>query len=177
MSFFFFSLSPELLAKEFETIDSSNNGRISKEALWSFLSSGKSGEIKERDFEALWTVMDADDTGSVNFLEFCAFLANCHDGKLARSITGYVRGLNLNLFHGLCSPEYDKARRRVDRGSLALRTTRRMSQADLVARKSIATMSARLIISESKMLELNDLDSDSNQIEEGKESFDHEDQA
>ena len=73
------SLTPELLKKEFETIDADSSGNVSKEELWTFLSTGKAGSIGRSDFDALWAVMDADDSGSVDFLEFCCFLGDCHD--------------------------------------------------------------------------------------------------
>ena len=72
-------LSPELLQKQFEKMDQDNDGSISKEELWKFLTSGKAGTINESDFNSLWAVIDADDSGNVEFLEFCAFLAGCHD--------------------------------------------------------------------------------------------------
>jgi len=118
------SLTPDLLAKEFQVIDKQHDGRISKEELWEFLNTGKAGEINERDFNALFTCMDTTDSGSVDFLEFCAFLADCHD-------------------------EYDKARQ--NRGSMAQRASRRLSQADFVARKSLADVSAKLLIDASQL--------------------------
>lgn len=72
-------LTAELLQKEFETIGGENNGFIKKEDLWTFLSTGKAGVIGKSDFEALWAVMDADDSGTIDFLEFCSFLAGCQD--------------------------------------------------------------------------------------------------
>lgn len=72
-------LTPELLQKEFETIATTKNGIITKDELWSFLATGKAGTIDKHDFEALFTVMDSDESGTIDFLEFCAFLADCHD--------------------------------------------------------------------------------------------------
>eukprot|EP00525_Craspedostauros_australis_P008600 CAMPEP_0198133634 /NCGR_PEP_ID=MMETSP1442-20131203/59668_1 /TAXON_ID= /ORGANISM="Craspedostauros australis, Strain CCMP3328" /LENGTH=586 /DNA_ID=CAMNT_0043794765 /DNA_START=209 /DNA_END=1970 /DNA_ORIENTATION=- len=79
------------LAREFQKIDaqttaadSSNRrassvGNITKEGMWEFLSSGKAVEMNRHDFEALWAVMDADGSGYVDFLEFCAFMGQCHE--------------------------------------------------------------------------------------------------
>jgi len=92
------SLSPELLAAEFKKIDSETpDGRITKDELWEFLSSGKAGELSNKDFNALFAAMDADKSGYVDFLEFCSFLGQCHEeytgaranvGSGARSTTG-----------------------------------------------------------------------------------------
>jgi hypothetical protein len=102
-------LQPEALASEFKRIDSeSQNGSISKEALWTFMSSGKAGEMSESDFNALFAAIDLDQSGSVDFLEFCTFM-------------------------GKCSDEYRSAR--TDRGSVADRASRRISVADTTARR------------------------------------------
>jgi len=74
------SLSPEALANEFKQIDSKvQDGKLSKDELWEFISSGKAGEMEQRDFDALFAAMDLDKSGSVDFLEFCAFMGKCHD--------------------------------------------------------------------------------------------------
>lgn len=74
-------LTPEALAKEFTRIDESKtpDGKIDKEELRQFLLSGALGDINEKDFEALWAVMDADSSGDVDFLEFCTYLGHCHE--------------------------------------------------------------------------------------------------
>jgi hypothetical protein len=108
-------LQPEALASEFKRIDSeSQNGSISKEALWTFMSSGKAGEMSESDFNALFAAIDLDQSGSVDFLEFCTFM-------------------------GQCSDEYRSAR--ADRGSVADRASRRISVADTTARR-LSTVAA-----------------------------------
>jgi hypothetical protein len=102
-------LSPEALAVEFKKIDSeSPNGNISKEALWTFLSTGKAGDLSESDFNALFAAIDLDQSGTVDFLEFCTFM-------------------------GKCSDEYRSAR--TNRGSVADRVSRRISVADVTARR------------------------------------------
>jgi len=73
------SLTPDMLEKEFNKIDKEHGGRITKEALREFLESGKAGEINDRDFEALWAVMHSDSSDTVDFLEFCAYMAQCQD--------------------------------------------------------------------------------------------------
>jgi len=100
------SLSPEALAKEFETIDASvRDGKISKDELWEFISSGKAGEMEKHDFDALFAAIDLDKNGTVDFLEYCAFM-------------------------GKCSEEYRAAR--VDRGSVVARSSRRL-QAEVIS--------------------------------------------
>jgi hypothetical protein len=102
-------LRPEALASEFKRIDSeSQDGSISKEALWTFMSSGKAGELSESDFNALFAAIDLDQNGSVDFMEFCTFM-------------------------GQCSDEYRSAR--TNRGSVADRASRRMLVADTSARR------------------------------------------
>ncbi|KAL7562733.1 hypothetical protein ACA910_013235 [Epithemia clementina (nom. ined.)] len=70
-------LSPEALAAEFKKIDKDKNGTISNEELWEFVSSGKLGEMTRHEFDALYAVMDADGNGTVDFLEFCAYMSLC----------------------------------------------------------------------------------------------------
>lgn len=47
--------------------------------MWDFVSSGKAGDFSQGDFDALFASIDLDKTGSVNFLEFCTFLGDCHE--------------------------------------------------------------------------------------------------
>jgi hypothetical protein len=102
-------LAPEALALEFKKIDSeTQNGHISKEGLWNFLSTGKAGDLSESDFNALFAAIDVDQIGTVDFLEFCTFM-------------------------GKCSDEYRSAR--ANRGSVADRASRRISVADVTARR------------------------------------------
>jgi hypothetical protein len=101
-------LTPAALASEFKKIDSeSPDGAISKEGLWTFLSTGKAGELSESDFNALFAAIDLDQSGTVDFLEFCTFM-------------------------GKCSDEFRSARG--NRGSMADRASRRISVADATAR-------------------------------------------
>ena len=69
-----------MLQDEFNKIDESKNGQITKDELWNFVNSGgDSNEITQRDFKAMWAALDTTGTGTVVFLEFCAFFTNCHD--------------------------------------------------------------------------------------------------
>lgn len=72
-------MTPEVLAEEFEKIDVSKDGLVSREELWEFLQTGKVGDIAKDDFDALFEAVDADGNGNVDFLEFCAFLGKIDD--------------------------------------------------------------------------------------------------
>lgn len=75
------TLTPDVLAKEFakigQDLDEHQNGYITKEALWEFVSSGQAGEMDEKDFNALFAALDVDKNEKVDFLEFCNFLSTC----------------------------------------------------------------------------------------------------
>ena len=47
----------------------SENGMIQKEALWTWVQSGKAGTMTKKDFDALFATMDLDGDGEVSFLE------------------------------------------------------------------------------------------------------------
>jgi hypothetical protein len=70
-------LTPEALAVEFKKIDTDNTGNISKEELWEFVASGKVATMTRPEFDALFAVMDSDSNGTVDFLEFCAYMCEC----------------------------------------------------------------------------------------------------
>jgi len=75
-------LNPSDLLAEFKRIDKSivggtSDGFISREELWEFVFSGKTGEMSEKDFNLLFDSMDVKGRGRVNFVEFCAFLSSC----------------------------------------------------------------------------------------------------
>lgn len=118
-------MTPESLAEEFKRIDSENSRIISKEAMLDFLNSGKCGDIGESDFEALWAVLDADKSGTVDFLEFCAFMSQCHE-------------------------DYNAAR--MDRGSIAERASIRFSVAEKSARRLSQQLSVRGGLSDVKAI-------------------------
>mmetsp|Transcript_11344 Transcript_11344/g.23928 ORF Transcript_11344/g.23928 Transcript_11344/m.23928 type:complete len:493 (-) Transcript_11344:54-1532(-) len=70
-------MSAEMLKKEFDLIDKDGGGTISKEELKKFLNSGKVGSMDDKDFEAMWTVLDVHNTGEIDFVEFTVFLSSC----------------------------------------------------------------------------------------------------
>lgn len=72
-------LFPDALATElFKKIGSKcPDGLITKEALWTFMSTGEDGEMNEFDFNALFAAMDLNNSGTVNYLEYCAFVGKC----------------------------------------------------------------------------------------------------
>jgi len=73
-------LTPSELEEEFNRIDSGlegGNGQIEKDELWNFISTEKAGHFSKKDFESLFSAMDVDKDGSINFLEFCSFMTSC----------------------------------------------------------------------------------------------------
>lgn len=86
------SMNPGALAAEFERIDTGvKDGKLSKEELWEFISTGKAGDVDKRDFDALFAAIDLDKNGTVDFLEFCAFMGKCHDEyRVARVERGSI---------------------------------------------------------------------------------------
>lgn len=70
-------LSPEALEEEFKRIDADHNGYLTKSELKAFVNSGKIGEMTDSDFNALFAALDVDGNGTVDFTEFCAFMAQC----------------------------------------------------------------------------------------------------
>ncbi|CAJ1965714.1 unnamed protein product [Cylindrotheca closterium] len=69
-------LSPDQLLAEFHKIDEDNGGTLEKQELWAFLESGKVGSMSRSDFDLLFSVIDVDRSGSVDFNEFVAFFAS-----------------------------------------------------------------------------------------------------
>jgi hypothetical protein len=48
--------------------------------LWEFISSGQAaGDMNKHHFDALLAAIDLAKNGTVDFLEFCGFMGNCHD--------------------------------------------------------------------------------------------------
>jgi hypothetical protein len=90
-------LNPESLAKEFQKIDSEiPGGNISKEALWTFLSTGKVGDLSGSDFNALFAAIDLDQSGEV--LTFWSFVLLWI--RLVKSTV--QRGANADLWRCSC---------------------------------------------------------------------------
>jgi EF-hand domain pair len=80
------SMEPEELAEEFKRVDlQTDDGLITKDDLWEFISSGKAGEITQSDFNALFAAIDADGDGQVDFLAFCAFMGQWYVTSLSSS--------------------------------------------------------------------------------------------
>ncbi|CAJ1968660.1 unnamed protein product [Cylindrotheca closterium] len=67
------ALSPDQLVAEFHKIDQDNGGTLEKEELWAFLESGQVGSMTRNDFDLLFSVIDVDRSGNVDFNEFVAF--------------------------------------------------------------------------------------------------------
>lgn len=107
------SLTPELLANEFRKIDSGTpDGKIDKEELWEFLSTGKAGDINTSDFNALFAAIDTDRSGTVDFVEFCSFMGQCHDEYVhARANRGSIHekrmSVSTNAARRISSVAYD----------------------------------------------------------------------
>lgn len=70
-------LSHDQLQAEFDHIDKDKGGTISKDEMWDFISTEKVGTMSDKDFEAMWSTLDIDNSGSVDFVEFVAFLSSC----------------------------------------------------------------------------------------------------
>jgi len=71
--------SPENLKKEFDKIDTDEGGTISKEELQVFTDSGMIGNLSKKDFSAMWSALDLDNSGEIDFVEFTVFLSSCGD--------------------------------------------------------------------------------------------------
>ncbi|CAJ1931966.1 unnamed protein product [Cylindrotheca closterium] len=69
-------LSPDQLVAEFNKIDKDKGGTLEKGELWAFLESGKVGSMSRSDFDLLFSVIDIDKSGNVDFNEFVAFYSH-----------------------------------------------------------------------------------------------------
>jgi len=67
------------LMKEFDHIDKDKGGTISKDEMREWVELGKIGEVSEKDFNVMWTIMDVDGNNEVDFIEFISFLAACSE--------------------------------------------------------------------------------------------------
>jgi len=69
-------LTKDNIREEFEAIDKNGDEKIQKEELREYVSSGKLGTacMNKPGFEALWSCMDTNSSGEVDFFEFCSFM-------------------------------------------------------------------------------------------------------
>jgi hypothetical protein len=129
------SLTPEILAKEFKQIDSqTQDGQITKEELWAFLSTGAAGELNQSDFNALFAAIDTDKSGYVDFLEFCTFMGNCHEEYAAARTT---RGDRMNAM--------DRTSRRLSIADIAVSAGEDMAGGEEPAKASTAEADAKMV--------------------------------
>ena len=70
-------LDADALLKEFHHLDSDKGGTISKDEMTEWLKDGKLGEVSKSDFNVMWSAMDMDGNGEVDFIEFSTFLSGC----------------------------------------------------------------------------------------------------
>jgi len=70
-------ISAEELKKEFDFIDKDKGGTISRDELNEFVESGKIGIMEKKDFDAMFSALDIDNSGEIDFVEFAAFLSSC----------------------------------------------------------------------------------------------------
>jgi len=70
-------ISAEELKKEFDFIDKDKGGTISRDELNKFVESGKIGIMEKKDFDAMFSALDIDNSGEIDFVEFAAFLSSC----------------------------------------------------------------------------------------------------
>jgi hypothetical protein len=77
--------SPAELELEFKKIDTNNDGTLTKKEMRSFLS-----KMDERDFDAMFAAIDIDGSGTVEFTEFCAFVAQVSHGPPTKAAPAAV---------------------------------------------------------------------------------------
>jgi ABC-type amino acid transport substrate-binding protein/Ca2+-binding EF-hand superfamily protein len=70
-------LDADAIANELKHIGKNKDGTISKPALKDWMNDDKLGALSDDDFEALWSALDADNSGLVDPVEFCAVLGTC----------------------------------------------------------------------------------------------------
>jgi len=67
----------DMLLKEFNHIANDKGGTIRKEEMKQWMADGKLGTISDKDFNAMWTAMDIDQCGEVDFIELATYLSGC----------------------------------------------------------------------------------------------------
>ena len=99
-------VSAEQLKKEFDHIDKDKGGTISKDELKKFVESGKIGEMDKKDFDAMWSALDADGSGEIDFVvrpkivhnEIYSYFVHGHSHSLCHIIIKcFYRSLQLSL--------------------------------------------------------------------------------
>jgi len=65
------------ISRKSDIIENVANGQIEKDELRAFVSTEKAGHLSKKEFDSLFSAMDADKDGSVSFLEFCSFMTSC----------------------------------------------------------------------------------------------------
>ena len=70
-------LDADAIANELKHIGKNKDGTISKRALKDWMNDDKLGALSADDFEALWLALDANNSGLVDPVEFCAVLGTC----------------------------------------------------------------------------------------------------
>jgi hypothetical protein len=73
------AISRDKLVEEFQRIDKDKGGTIEKAELKDWIDEGKLGTISDADFNALWSALDRDGSGNIDFMEFCTFLSGCSE--------------------------------------------------------------------------------------------------
>ena len=72
-------LSPDEVAKLYREVDSDANGNISKEELKQLIDEHGLGSLSDKDFDVIFSTIDLDGNGYVNFTEFTASLPTAAD--------------------------------------------------------------------------------------------------
>lgn len=72
-------LSPSELKREFDRVDKDKGGTVSKDELWEYVCGGHVGTMSNKDFNAMWSIIDLDGSDEVDFVEFITFLSSCGD--------------------------------------------------------------------------------------------------
>jgi len=70
-------LTKENLSKQFQYIDSSGDGVLTKNEFKEFFMDSKYGSITDIDFEFIFAALDSDGNDEISFMEFVSFLNQC----------------------------------------------------------------------------------------------------
>ena len=61
-------LNPSELKREFDRVDKDKGGTVSKDELWEYVCGGHVGTMSNKDFNAMWSIIDLDGSGEVDFV-------------------------------------------------------------------------------------------------------------